>query len=247
VFRDNFASGDMSAWTNTDSNGVHLSIENHLLKCQTNSATDQHWGYLYNWLDQNYTSLYWRWYVFFDNLPTTEGNTIGAGGIYNSAVEQDFNPANIVCSLNVVSEGGVNVWKFTYNDNGNLINLTTTETVQADTWYLVELKAIQGNGTGEVHFYLNNAEALNATGLVNNNNSGINHVSIGGGITADQPVTWYCGGAVAATQYIGPDPSPATAAIAVTSTPLVGLLAVSILSTLFLTTNQVARKLKRQE
>ncbi|HSV49984.1 MAG TPA: hypothetical protein VLH35_06675 [Candidatus Acidoferrales bacterium] len=248
VFRDNFESGNMSAWTATDTTDVQLSVENHLLKCQTAYATNQSWGYLYKWLDQNYTSLYWRWYVFFDNLPTTDGNIIGAGGIYNSAVEQDFNPANIVCSLNVVREGGVSVWKFAYNDKGNLNNLTTLKTVQEDTWYLVELKAIQGNGTGEVHFYLNNVEALNATGLVNNNNSGINHVSIGGGITADNPVTWYCGGAIAATQYIGPDPLPsmATSATIPISIPIyLGIAVTGTSSTLFLTQSLIARKIKK--
>ena len=74
----------MSAWNGTTANDVQLSVENHLLKCQTNYPTSQSWGYLYKWLDKNYTSLYWRWYVFFDNLPTTDGNIIGAGGIYNS-------------------------------------------------------------------------------------------------------------------------------------------------------------------
>jgi hypothetical protein len=235
----------MSAWNGTTANDVHLSVENHLLKCQTNYATNQSWGYLYKVLNNNYSSLYWRWYVFFDNLPTTEGTFIGAGGIYNHGIEQHFTAANSVCSLGVVTQSGQNVWKFTYGNNGVLYNHTTTQTVQAGTWYLVELQAIEGNGSGEVHFYLNNVETLSATGLVNNNNAGIDHISIGGGITADQPVTWYCGGAVASTQYIGPDPSPATSAAIITSTPVIGLLAVSIFSTLFLTSNQIARKLKR--
>lgn len=244
MFRDNFASGDMSAWNGTTVNDVQLSVEDHMLKCQTSYPTSQSWGYLYKVLDSNYTSLYWRWYVFFDNLPTTEGTFIGAGGIYNHGIEQHFSAANCVCSLGVVAQSGENVWKFTYGDNGVLYNLTTTKTVQADTWYLVELQAIEGDGSGEVHFYLNNVDALSATGLVNNNNAGIDHISIGGGITADQPVIWHCGGAVASTQYIGPDPSPATAAT-LTSTPIVEFLAVSTVSTLFLTSNQIARKLKR--
>jgi hypothetical protein len=177
-----------------------------MLKCSTNTATSQHWGYLFKWLNQNYTSIYWRWYVFFGNLPTSERDNIGAGGIYNSAIETDFKPENQICSLSIVRQSGVWHWQLSYSDGGVLYNLTSAETVSAGTWYLVELQGIQGSGDGEVHFYLNNQETLNATGLTNNANPGIDHVSIGGGITADQPVKWYCGGAVAATKYVGPEP-----------------------------------------
>lgn len=125
-----------------------------------------------------------------------------------------------------------------------MYNLTTTETVQAGTWYLVELQAIQGNGTGEARFYLENQETLNATGLVNDHNAGIDHVSIGGGITADQPVTWYCGGAVAATAYIGPEssPSPTTATVVATAPITLALSALALhTSALFLTKKQFVK------
>lgn len=206
VFSDRFQSGDISAWTYTDTSGVNLSVENSMLKCSTITVTSQHWGYLFKWLSQNYTSINWRWYVFFGNLPTAEGDNIGAGGIYNSAIETEFTPINQICSLSVVRQSGVCHWQVAYTNGDTLYNLTSTETVSAGTWYLVELHGIQGSGDGEVHFYLNNVETLNATGLTNNVNPGIDHVSIGGGITADQPVTWYCGGAVAATKYVGPEP-----------------------------------------
>jgi hypothetical protein len=75
--------------------------------------------------------------------------------------------------------------------------------VKPQTWYLVELKALQGTGTGELHVYLNAVETLTATGLMNYQNNGIDHVSVGGGITADQAITWYCTGAIASTGNIG--------------------------------------------
>jgi len=218
-----------------------------MLKCQTNYATNERWGYLYKWLDKNYTSLYWRWYVFFNDLPTPDGGFIGAGGIYNSGIEEIFNPADSVCSLSIIRQNGSCYWRLSYADNYTIYNLTTTETVQSGTWYLVELKAIQGNGTGEVRFYLNNQETLNATGLKNDHNAGIDHVSIGGGITADKPVTWYCGGAVAATAYIGPEsssspsPSPApTKAVVAATAPIALVLSAFVLykATLFLPKNR---------
>lgn len=197
----------MSAWTSTDTSGVNLSVKNSLLQCQTQTSTNGSWGYLYKWLDKNYTSIYWRWYIYYSNLPATDGNTIGAGGIYNSAIENNFNPTYSVCSLDVICRNGVYHWQLCFANDTKFYNLTSTESVQANTWYLVELKSVQGAEDGEVHFYLNNVETLNATGLTNNNNAGIDHVSIGGGITADQPITWYCGGAIAAQTYVGPEPS----------------------------------------
>jgi hypothetical protein len=197
----------MSAWTSTDTSGVNLSVKNGMLQCQAQTQTNGSWGYLYKWLDHNYTSINWRWYIYFGNLPAADGNVIGAGGIYNSAVELNFNPAYSVCSLAAVYENGAYHWQLRFTNATQFYNLTSTQTIQAGTWYLVELNAVQGAETGEVHFYLNNAETLNATGLTNIDNAGIDHVSIGGGITADQPITWYCGGAVAAKAHVGPEPS----------------------------------------
>jgi hypothetical protein len=226
VFSDKFQSGDMSAWTSTDTSGVNLSVKNQMLQCQTQTQTNGSWGYLYKWLDHNYTSIYWRWYIFFNNLPSTEGNVIGAGGIYNSAVEKIFNPAYSTCNLAVLCENGAYHWQLRFVNASKTYNLTSTQTVQAGTWYLVELKAVQGAGNGEAHFYLNNAETLNASGLTNNDSAGIDHVSIGGGITANQPITWYCGGAVAAQTYVGPEPS--TLPVATAAAPVFTGLAATI-------------------
>ncbi len=142
--------------------------------------------------------------MYFANLPSADGSIIGAGGIYNSNIEQYFNPADSVCSLEVLRQNGAWYWHMSFNDDGRFRNLTSTQQVHAGIWYLVELKASQGAGDGEVRFYLNNAETLTATGLTNDNNAGIDHVSVGGGITADQPIAWYCGGAVAAQPYLSP-------------------------------------------
>jgi hypothetical protein len=217
----------MSAWTSTDTSGVNLSVKNGLLQCQTQTSTNGSWGYLYKWLDQNYTSIYWRWYVYFGNLPAADGNVIGAGGIYNSAVEENFNPSYTVCSLAAVCENGAYHWQLRFTNASQFCSSTATQTVQANTWYLVELKAVQGAGNGEVHFYLDNAEILNAIGLTNNHNAGIDHVSIGGGITADQPIAWYCGGAVAAQTYVGPEPS--TSPVTTAAFPMLTGLAVTVM------------------
>jgi hypothetical protein len=179
-----------------------------MLQCQTNTHTQGHWGYVYKWLNQTYQALNWRWYIFFDNLPTADGNVIGAGGMYNSAIEGNFTAANGVCALSATRQNGAWHWSLSYVDDNAVYSLNSTQTVQSDTWYLVELKAVRGNGTGEVHFYLNNAEALNATGLTNIHNTGIDHLSVGGGVTANQPVTWYCTNTLASTEYIGPDATP---------------------------------------
>ncbi len=203
----------MGAWTNTDYCGVTLGVKNSMLECSANGATNDNWGYVFKWLNQTYTTLDWRWYVYFDNLPTTDGNIVGAGGIYNSAIEDNFTPANGVCSVSVIRQNGACYWNLGYVNSSSVYSLNSTETVLPDTWYLVELNAVQGAQTGEVHFYLNDVEILNATGLTNNNNSGIDHVSIGGGIRADQPVTWYCAGAIASTEHIGPQPPLITNAL----------------------------------
>jgi hypothetical protein len=238
----------MSAWTSTDTSGVNVSVKNQMLQCQTQTSTNGSWGYLYKWLDQNYTSIYWRWYIYFANLPATDGNVIGAGGIYNSAVELNFNPAYSVCSLAAVCENGASHWQLRFTNASKFYNLTAAESVQAGTWYLVELKALQGAGDGEAHFYLNNVETLKATGLTNNN-SGIDHVSIGGGITADQPITWYCGGAVAAQTYVGPEPSASqiptsVAASTFTINPLVPVT-VGVLSLLSMTVLSAFIRMKK--
>jgi hypothetical protein len=228
VFRDNFQSGNMSAWTSTDTSGVSVSVKNQMLQCQTQTSTNGSWGYLYKWLDNNYTSINWRWYIYFGNLPITDGNAIGAGGLYNSAVENNYDPAYTTCSLAAVCQNGEYQWQLRFTNASKFYNLTAAGQVQAETWYLVELKAVQGAGDGEAHFYLNNVETLNATGLTNNGNAGIDHVSIGGGITADQPITWYCGGAIAAQTYVGPEPSTSPIATISAFSPIISNLSLAI-------------------
>lgn len=207
----------MSAWTNTDSSGVNLGVVNSMLECSANGATNDDWGYVFKWLNQTYTTLDWRWYVYFSNLPSTDGNVVGAGGIYNSAVEGNFTPANCVCSVSVVRQDGNCFWNLAYADSGSVYSLNSTQTVEPNVWYLVELKAVQGAGTGEAHFYLNDVEVLNAAGLTNNNNPGIDHVSVGGGITADQSLTWYCASAMASTEHVGPQPPLTTEGISLSN------------------------------
>jgi hypothetical protein len=130
--------------------------------------------------------------------------------MYNSAIEGNFTPANGVCNLNVARQNGSCYWNFNYVNGNAVYSINSTSTVLPNVWYLVELKAVRGAGNGEAHFYLNDEEILNATGLTNNHNNGIDHVSVGGGVTADQPVSWYCASAIASTQYIGPQ-QPLTA------------------------------------
>lgn len=203
----------MDSWTSTDISGVSLGVENNMLKCSTNTPTNGQWGYVYTWLNQSYDSLNWRWYLYFGDLPTTDGNIIGGGGIYNSAIEGNFTAANGVCALNIVRVDGECVWNLAYVDGNQVLSKNSTETVQAQTWYLVELKGVQAAGSGEVHCYVNDVEILSATELTNNHNSGIDHVSVGGGISADHPIAWYCASAVASTEHIGPKPSVETSAI----------------------------------
>jgi hypothetical protein len=175
-----------------------------MIECSSNFATSNNWGYVYKVLNQTYTSLDWRWYVYFGNLPTTEGNIIGVGGMYNSAAQTNFIPANGVCSLNVVRQNGACYWRLDYLNTTSSYSLNSTSTVLANTWYLVELSAVQGAGNGEVHLFLNDVETLNVTGLTNNMNSGIDQFTVGGGITADQAISWYCASAVASTGHVGP-------------------------------------------
>ncbi len=204
LFSDDFSSEDTSAWTGTDTSGVTLGVINGMLECSSVVPTNGHWGYVYKWLNQTYNSINWRWYLFFGNLPSTDGNIIGGGGVYNSAIEGNFTPSNGVCAVNVVRIDGVCHWNLGYVDGNTVYSLHSTQAVATQTWYLVELKGVQGAGTGEVHFYVNDEEILSAANLTNNHNLGIDHVSVGGGISADQPVTWYCASAVASTEHVGP-------------------------------------------
>ena len=86
-------------------------------------------------------------------------------------------------------------------NNNAISSLISTSIVLSNHWYLVELNAVEGAGKGEVHLFLDDVETLNATALTNNN-SGIDHVSVGGGITADQAITWYCASVAASTEHV---------------------------------------------
>jgi hypothetical protein len=174
------------------------------LECSTSGPVSAQWGYVYKCLDKTYSNLNWRWYLYFGNLPQENGGIVGAGGMYNSAIEDNFTPANGVCALSVIHQNGDTYWNLAYVNGDQVYSINSTATVSSNTWYLVELKAVQGAGNGEVHFYLNNIDTLNATNLTNNNNSGIDHVSVGGGITSDQAVSWFCTSAIASTDHIGP-------------------------------------------
>jgi hypothetical protein len=174
------------------------------LECSTDGPTDACWGYVYKWFNRTYSNLNWRWYLYFGNLPQQDGSIVGAGGMYNSAIEDNFTPSNGVCALSVIHRNGASYWNLAYADGNQIYNINSTATVSPNTWYLVELKAVQGAGNGEVRFYLNNIETLNATNLTNNHNPGIDHVSVGGGITADQSISWFCTSAIASTDHVGP-------------------------------------------
>ncbi len=241
IFSDDFNSGGMSAWTSTDISGVKLGVVDSMLECSTSTATNGQWGYVYEWLNQSYDSLNWRWYLFFGDLPTTDGNVIGGGGMYNSAIEGNFTPVNGVCAINVVRINGECYWNFAYVDGDQVYSVNSTQTVAAQTWYLVELKGVQANGTGEVHCYVNDEEILNATNLTNNYNSGIDHVSVGGGVSADKPIVWYCASAIASTEHIGPKPSEATAAFSTATNATSALAGISLFFGTTLTTLVVAK------
>ena len=222
VFSDDFESEDTRAWTSVSRSDVNLRVIDGTLECSTNGPVSAQWGYVYKWLDRPYSSLNWRWYLYFGNLPQEKGSMVGAGGMYNSAIEANFTPANGICALNVIHQNGATYWKLDYANGNQVYSIISNETVLTNTWYLVELKAVQDAEYGEVHFYLNNIETLTATNLTNNNNEGIDHVSVGGGITADQAVSWFCTSAIASTEHIGPkhttfEPNPATTAVSLTA------------------------------
>jgi hypothetical protein len=222
VFSDDFESEDTRAWTSVSRSDVNLRVIDGTLECSTNGSVNAQWGYVYKWLDRPYNNLNWRWYLYFGNLPQEDGNIVGAGGMYNSAIEANFTPVNGICALNVIHQNGTTHWKLDYANGDQVYSIISNETVSPNIWYLVELKAVQDAKYGEIHFYLNNIETLTATNLSNNNNEGIDHVSVGGGITADQAVSWFCTSAIASTEHVGPKQStfelnPATATISLTT------------------------------
>jgi len=234
VFSDDFESGDTRAWTSISRSDVNLRVIDGTLECSTGGPVTGQWGYVYKWFDNPYSSLNWRWYLYFGNLPQENGSIIGAGGMYNSAIESNFTPANGICALNIIHQNGAVHWKLDYANADQVYSMTSNETVSANTWYLVELKAVQDAKYGEIHFYLNNIETLTATNLANNNNEGINHVSVGGGITADQAVSWFCTSAIASTEHIGPkqatfELNPATASFLTAVLALAGTGTVTML------------------
>jgi hypothetical protein len=198
------------------------------LECSTDGPVSAQWGYVYKWLDGPYSNLNWRWYLYFGNLPQENGGIVGAGGMYNSAIEDNFTPTNGVCALSVIHQNGDAHWNLAYVNGDQVYSINSTATVLPNIWYLVELKAVQGAGNGEVHFYLDNIDTLNATNLTNNNNPGIDHVSVGGGITTDQAVSWFCTSAIASTDHVGP--RQATLNLNPTTTILIAVLALVITS-----------------
>ena len=189
-----------------DTSGVALTVVNgtdgkQWLQCSTNTVTNGHWGYVYKTLNQTYTAIDWQWQVYFSELPGTDGNKVGAGGVYNSAVESHFDPANIVSSVSIIRQNGACYWELNYGNNSQFNSLVATNlTVTEGNWYTIELDTAQGNGNGTIHFRVNGVETLTALNL-NNNQNGIDHISVGGGITADRPITWYC----ASVQATEPD------------------------------------------
>ncbi len=196
IFSDNFASGNLNAWSGTYSgsggstpivqssvtfNGSAFAEESVL------GSTAGAYSVVYKDFSSAYTSLYATAAVYFTAFP-------------NSGCRLQLSPSlcNVGDSIElatayIYNNGGTIEWNLLYQVNGGLYYAAygTPATLNTRTWYQIGVSAIQGNGNGSVGMYVNGALVLQASGLQNNALT-MQEVDVGA----------YNSGASAATLYV---------------------------------------------
>jgi DNA-directed RNA polymerase subunit RPC12/RpoP len=161
---------------------------------------------------------YGRFYVKFDNVPVTVGNSLNLGNLQAEPIE--------IVSTRVKRYSDGLKWTLRYRSGGAWVESDTivsaTPAINTNQWYCIEYKAYVHTSAGEARVYVDGTEILTATGLNNDAVGGITRIEVG--ISADEASTAYHDCVVVADTYIGPEVPPKPKGSIVVHAKLAGVI-----------------------
>lgn len=205
IFSDGFESGDLSAWTGTVQNGATIAASNALAHTGSWSAVTaglQGAGEyaLVTKTVSSASELYMRWYCRFNTtVPTGAYVALGlfwTGSAYTGVFLLD--KANN-------KWGAYNVHTSTFYWEAG------TSTINADTWYCLELRCVRHATTGILQTWVDGVAKINQSGLDTGDNN-LTRGDIGGylygAMAAERIINVDC--AVIDNAYVGPESAGVT-------------------------------------
>jgi len=214
IFSDGFEGGDFGidpntgyAWTGTSyGNGGTISVVTSPVHHGTYAeSADQGgsgaWAVAYKNFATTYSIIYARSYVRLSSLPSS-----GVRLYIYPCIFEGSAAAHILVGACVYNDAGTLKWDLQYRTDSVEENhaYSTTPTINANQWYCVEVKFVQGSGNGEVGLYIDGNLVISVTGLTNNAYSA-GRLELGVYSTSATYITVYHDCVVVADTYIGPE------------------------------------------
>ncbi len=173
LFSDTFASGNFTGggWSTSGTCSVVSSPVNtqdsYSAKINPSSGN----AYIYKTLAASHATLYWRAYVNFANLPSTNGAFETIMFIYDDSWSYE-----VYLQVNYSTAAGLY-----FSLNGNTYNVSLSTGI----WYCCEISYNEASGTGgTAAFWFNGTQVITTTGLTLTANAQIIGLQVGAGYTA---------------------------------------------------------------
>lgn len=174
IFSDGFESGNLSAWTGTNTNGggsVAASSEYAYESIYSGKAivgSDGDWAVVYRSISPAGV-MYMRGYVYVSAVGSTDGVRPFAESVY------DWNP---VARAGIRRASGVYYWSLSYGNGGGTESWNNSAiTLSTGQWYMYQLAAYCDASVGWTKLWINNDLVLFNSNV--NTGSAINIVDVG--------------------------------------------------------------------
>jgi len=205
IFSDGFESGDFSAWTGINyGNGGSVSVVTSPVHHGTYAegaiqGEIDAWAVAYKNFGTTYSIIYARNYVQLSSLPSS-----GVRLQISPVIFEGSAAAHVLVGAYIYNDAGTLKWDLLYRTDSVEENhaYSTTPTINANQWYCVEVKFVQGNGNGQVGLYIDGNLVISVTGLTNNAYSA-GRLEAGVYSSSNTNITVYVDCVVVADAYIG--------------------------------------------
>lgn len=213
LFKDIFLTGNFSNWTGTfnEAPSPAPSVQNIIVHsgayaAKLSPATGGHPVYVYKNVTDS-TTLFFRFYVYFNALPDTNTYYTELAWIGQGADLPDVTQHGT--HARIANVGGTVFWNLRLRDLGaNNWDVYSTFSPVINKWYSVELKMFCNAITGEARMYINGLDSADVTGKNTAFLLGVGTVAIYGDSRISPTTNIYYDDVVVDNSYIGQMPAP---------------------------------------
>lgn len=189
IFSDDFESGDFSEWTAVVGSPSVQNTQKHSgTYAMYSNATGEYPSYT---LPSSQITVYARAWIYIDTQ---------TGGSTNQIM--NLRAGTTLIALIIRTSAGA--LQLAYRSGTSTSYDTSATTLSLDTWYMIQLKATIGAGTGSVEVWLNGLELTDVehTSLTNNSGGNITSLRIGCLYTDASAIATYVDTVTINTEYI---------------------------------------------